>query len=109
MSGARGPPRAATNGRVPVVAGGGAGRRGAATRTTKDPERGDAELRPDGYRPVAGDKRARVRRPVGPLRQVTATVAGSAAGPLGGLLLPCPGAGPGPTCQVSAPPMFLAH
>lgn len=77
MSGARGPSRVATNGRVPVVAGGGggAGRRGAATRTTKDPKRGDAELRPDGYRPVAGDKRPRARSPVGLLCRVAATVA----------------------------------
>lgn len=76
MSGSRDPSRVATNGRVPVVAGGGgAGRQGAATRTTKDPKRCDAELRPDGYRRVAGDKRPRARSPVSSLCQVAATVA----------------------------------
>lgn len=108
MSGARGLSRVATNGRVPVVAGG-AGRRGAATRTTKDPKRGDAELRPDGYRPVAGDKRPRARSPVGPSARSPRPLRGSAAEPLGVLSSLCLGAGPGRTCQVSAPPVPLAH
>lgn len=106
MSRARGPPRAATNGRVPIGAGG-AGRRGAATHTTKDPERGDAVLRPDGCRPVAGDKRVGVRRPVGPVCQVTATVKGVDGWAPGWLFAAVPGAGPGSTCQVSTPPVPL--
>lgn len=109
MSGARGPSRVATNGRVPVVAGGGrgcwaagrrdthnkgseAGRRGAAPRRLPAGRGGQKTQGPESRRSPLPGRRDRCE------------------GPRLSPWMACRlGAGPGRTCQVSAPPVPLAY